>query len=316
MAALAFEELFDPKFMESLNWLRLVAGRVPMGGRFAEQRSKAMGHGIEFRDFRPYSPGDDLRAVDWNIYRRLGRVFLRLFEEMEDLPVYLMPDLSASAYTPEATGAPGSETPLAPRAHGGLRAAMALATIALGQHDSVGVFPFSNDVRVAIRPQSGAGRTMTFAKVLSGLGPQTEGSANTTDLVNSLRKFEGMRLRTGLVVIISDFFDPAGIEAVTKALGRTRHKLLLVQLVRKGDRDPDPVRMSGDLRLVDSETGDAQNLSITADLLGRYRTAYDHFETGLTEFATRRQCGLLQLDVDQPIVDQLATLFEGGRYEA
>jgi|FLOH01.1.fsa_nt_gi uncharacterized protein (DUF58 family) len=316
MPTLAFEELFDPHFMESLHQLRLIAGRVPMGGRFAEQRSKAMGHGIEFRDFRPYSPGDDLRAVDWNIYRRLGRVFLRLFEEMEDLPVYLMPDLSASAYTPEATGPPGSETPLAPRAHSGLRAAMALATIALGQHDSVGVFPFSNDVRVAIRPQSGAGRTMTFAKVLSGLGPDPEGPGTTTDIVRSLRKFTGMNLRSGLLVIISDFFDPAGIEAVTRALGRTRHKLLLVQLVRKGDRDPDPIRMAGDLRLVDSETGEAQNLSITADLLNRYREAYDAFELGLTAFATRRQCGLLQLDVDEPIVDQLATLFEGGRYEA
>ncbi|MCP5021929.1 MAG: hypothetical protein GY930_09125, partial [bacterium] len=155
----------------------------------------------------------------------------------------------------------------------------------------------------------------TFAKVLANLTPETQGPATTTDLAHSLRKFEGMRLRNGLVVIISDFFDPAGIEAITKAMGRTRHKLLLVQLVRKGDRDPDPVRMSGDLRLVDSETGDAQNLSITADLLARYRDAYDRFETGLTEFATRRQCGLLQLDVDQPIVDQLATLFEGGRYE-
>ncbi|MDE0896028.1 MAG: DUF58 domain-containing protein [Planctomycetota bacterium] len=316
MATLAFEELFDPHFMESLHRLRLVAGRVPMGGRFAEQRSKAMGHGIEFRDFRPYSPGDDLRAVDWNIYRRLGRVFLRLFEEMEDLPVYLMPDLSASSYTPEATGAPGSETPLAPRAHGGLRAAMALAAIALGQHDSVGVFPFSNDVRVAIRPQSGAGRVMTFAKVLSNLGPKSEGAAATTDIAQSLREFGGMNLRSGLLVMISDFFDPAGIEVVTKALGRTRHKLLLVQLVRKGDREPDPVRMAGDLRLVDSESGDAQNLSVTADLLSRYREAYDAFETGLADFATRRGCGLLQLDVDEPIVDQLATLFEGGRYQA
>jgi uncharacterized protein (DUF58 family) len=316
MAALAFEELFDPHFMESLHRLRLVAGRVPMGGRFAEQRSKAMGHGIEFRDYRPYTPGDDLRAVDWNIYRRLGRVFLRLFEEMQDLPVYLMPDLSASSFAPEATGAPGSETPLAPRAHGGLRAAMALAAIALGQHDSVGVFPFSNDVRVAIRPQSGAGRTMTFAKVLASLERESSGPGASTDLVTSLRNLEGMRLRTGLLVIISDFFDPAGVEAITHALGRTRHQLLLVQLVRKGDRDPDPARMSGDLRLVDSETGDAQNLSITAELLARYRAAYDQFETGLTAFATRRRCGLLQLDVDQPIVDQLATLFEGGRYEA
>ena len=260
MATLAFEELFDPHFMESLHRLRLVAGRVPMGGRFAEQRSKAMGHGIEFRDFRPYSPGDDLRAVDWNIYRRLGRVFLRLFEEMEDLPVYLMPDLSASAYVAE-TGAGNAE--LAPRAHAGLRCAMALAAIALGQHDSVGVFPFSNDVRVAIRPQSGAGRLVTFAKVLATLGPDSDVASRQTDIAQSLKKFGAMNLRSGLLVLISDFFDPAGIEAITKALGRTRHRLLLVQLVRKGDRSPDPAHMAGDLRLVDAETGDAQNLSIT-----------------------------------------------------
>lgn len=313
MATLAFEELFDPHFMESLHRLRLVAGRVPMGGRFAEQRSKAMGHGIEFRDFRPYSPGDDLRAVDWNIYRRLGRVFLRLFEEMEDLPVYLMPDLSASAYVAEA-GPASSE--LAPRAHAGLRCAMALAAIALGQHDSVGVFPFSNDVRVAIRPQSGAGRLVTFAKILSTLGPDAESASRQTDIAHSLQKFGAMNLRAGLLVIISDFFDPAGIEAVCKALGRTRHQLLLVQLVRKGDRTPDPVQMAGDLRLVDAETGDAQNLSVTKELLERYTESYDAFESGLTDFATRRKCGLLQLDVDEPVVDQLATLFEGGRYQA
>ena len=72
--AITFEELFDARFLESLKHLRLVAKRVPAGGRFAEQRSRDMGHGLEFRDYRPYTAGDDLRAVDWNIYRRLGRV--------------------------------------------------------------------------------------------------------------------------------------------------------------------------------------------------------------------------------------------------
>ena len=92
------DELFDSKFLDSLKNLRLIARRVPAGGRFAEQRSSDLGHGLEFRDFRPYAPGDDLRAVDWNIYRRLGRVFIRLFEELEDLPLYLMPDISGSAF--------------------------------------------------------------------------------------------------------------------------------------------------------------------------------------------------------------------------
>ena len=135
MSRFRTDELFDPDFLESVQRLRIVARRVPRGGRHAEQRSRDLGHGIEFRDFRAYTPGDDLRAVDWNVYGRLRKVFLRLYEELEDLPVYLLVDVSASMF---------HETP--PRARAGLRTALALAAITLGQHDSVGVFPFSDDL--------------------------------------------------------------------------------------------------------------------------------------------------------------------------
>jgi len=304
MVSISFEELFNPEFMESLHRLRLVAGRVPMGGRFAEQRSKAMGHGIEFRDFRPYTAGDDLRAVDWNIYRRLGRVFLRLFEEMEDLPVYLLPDISASGFVNEAPGLPL-------RAHVGLRATLALGAIAFGQHDSVGLFPVSDKLEVAMRPTAGADRVMSFAARLAGL--QRGGG---TDLATAIDKFGAMRQREGLVVLVSDFFDPAGIEAVTAALGCLRHRLLLVQLWRKSDAEPDPAQLSGDLRLVDSETGAPLDLFVDDEVLGRYKKAHADFETHLTDFAMRRHAGLLKLDVADDVVDQLATLFEGGRYQA
>ncbi|MEZ6195392.1 MAG: DUF58 domain-containing protein [Planctomycetota bacterium] len=90
--------LFDPDFIAAVQRLKLVAKRVARGGKHAEQRSRDLGSGIEFRDYRPYSAGDDMRAIDWNIYRRLGRVFLRLFEEIEDLPVYLCVDTSTSAF--------------------------------------------------------------------------------------------------------------------------------------------------------------------------------------------------------------------------
>jgi uncharacterized protein (DUF58 family) len=304
MVSISFEELFDPDFMESLHRLRLIAGRVPMGGRFAEQRSKAMGHGIEFRDFRPYTAGDDLRAVDWNIYRRLGRVFLRLFEELEDLPVYLMPDISASGFVDEVPGAPL-------RAHVGLRTALALGAIAFGQHDSVGLFPISDKLEVAMRPTSGADRVMSFAARLAELS-----RGGTTDLAAALDQFGAMRMREGLVVLISDFFDPAGIEAVTRAAGRLRHRLLFVQLWRATDAEPDASQLSGDLRLVDSETGAPLDLFIDDEVLARYHAAHANFEDHLTRFAESRRAGLLKLDVADDVVDQLATLFEGGRYNA
>ena len=308
MVSISFEELFDPHFMESLHRLRLVAGRVPMGGRFAEQRSKDLGHGIEFRDFRPYAVGDDLRAVDWNIYRRLGRVFLRLFEEMEDLPVYLLPDLSRSGFLEERSsqGAPGEL-----RAHVGLRCALALGAVALGQHDSVGLFPFSDRIDVAMRPSSGSGRVMHLAQRLAALEP-----GGGTDLTAACAKFGAMNLRRGLVVVISDFYDPAGIEAVTDALKRLRHELLLVRLVRKGDADPREGSLDGDLRLVDVESGETRDLSVTTEALDAYRAAYERFRAGLADFAQRRKAGLLELDVDDDVVEQLGSLFEGGRYEA
>jgi uncharacterized protein (DUF58 family) len=289
------DELFDSQFLESLQHLKLVARRVPAGGRFAEQRSADLGHGIEFRDFRPYAPGDDLRGVDWNIYRRLGRVFLRLFEEFEDLPLYLMPDVSRSAFL---------ESP--PRALAGLRCALALAAVSLGQHDQVGVFPFSDDLNVLVRPQSGKRRVLSFAQRLAEVEP-----GGRTDLVRSLRRLGGMRLRHGLLVIVSDFFDPAGIDAVLEALGHVRHRLLLVQLVRDSDRDP---RIQGEVRLRDCETGEVEDVSVTGQVLESYRAAFTRFETAIADFARRRNAGLLRLDVESEVVPQLASLFESGHY--
>lgn len=291
------DDLFDAEFLESLQRLRLVAQRVPRGGRFAEQRSKALGSGLEFQDYRPYSPGDDLRAIDWNIYRRLGRVFLRLFEELEDLPVYLLPDVSRSMWVEET-----------PRAHACLRSAMAFAAIALGQHDRVGVFPFAEDLKPLVRPRSGWNSLPLFAQAMTRLE-----AGGATDLSRSLRRLEGMQLRSGLVVIISDFFDPAGADAMVAALKRLRHKLLLVQLVHPSDRNP---QIQGDVRLRDCESGVDQDITVTSQVLERYRQAYDKHAEVLTDFAQKRRIGLVQLDVEKNVVEQIATVFEGGRYQA
>ena len=288
-------DLFDGEFLESLKRLHIVARRVARQGRHAEQRSHDLGSGIEFRDFRPYAPGDDFRAIDWNIYRRLGRVFLRLFEELEDLPVYLAPDISTSMY---------QESP--PRAKAGLRCALALTSIALNQHDSVGLFPFGEDMTMALRPQSGKGRLLRFAETMATLEP-----AGSTDFRASFQRLAALNLRPGLLVVISDFFDPAGLAAVTETLKTSRHRLLLVQLHRGSDGNPD---VEGDVQLVDCETGDTRDVSATSEVLRRYREAYDRFQNDLSQFARRRDAGLLPIDVERDVVPQLASLFETGSF--
>jgi uncharacterized protein (DUF58 family) len=290
---IAFNELFDPAFLDSLKHLRIASHRVARGGRYAEQKSEDLGHGLEFKDFRPYATGDDLRAIDWNIYRRLGKVFIRLFEEQQDLPMYLMPDVSKSMFLESK-----------PRAHAGLRSAMALAAISLNQHDSVGLFPFADDLEVVVKSKSGKSGVMTFAKHLAALQ-----SRDKTDLSLALKRFSGINVRRGLLVIISDFFDPGGIEAIKKSMRSIRHQLLLVQLVRQSDSKPD---LQGDLRLRDCETGELTEVTITPELLKRYSDAYESFNQELAEFAKQRNAGLLRLDTDGDVVKQLATIFESG----
>lgn len=288
-------ELFDPEFVQSVSRLKILARRVAPSGSPAEKRSRQKGSGMEFRDYRPYAPGDDFRSIDWNVYQRLGRVFLRLFEEQRDLPVYVAPDVSASMFRGEL-----------PRARAALRCAFALSAVALREHDSVGVFPFSDELQMALRPSSGKGRIMRVAQTLSGLQP-----GGATDFGTSMRKLQALNLREGLLVVISDFFDPKGIEAVCDALKRVRHRLLLVQLVRKSDADP---KLEGDLLLRDCETGHEQNVSATGPVLEAYRRAWASFHDELGRFASGRQAGILRLDVEEDVVPQLATLFESGAY--
>tara|TARA_R110002126_G_scaffold15857_3_gene64399 strand:- start:13060 stop:13956 length:897 start_codon:yes stop_codon:yes gene_type:complete len=291
------DQLFDAELLEQIAHLRVIARRVAPGGRFAEQRSRDRGTGIEFEDHRPYSAGDDLRTVDWHLYQRFGTLFLRLFEEQQDLPLYLLPDVSKSAF---------HEDP--PRALASLRCALALAAVGLNQHDAVGVFPFSDDLKVQVRPQSGRNRVMHFAKRLAEVEP-----GGGTDFARCVKRFGSLGLREGLVIVISDFFDPGGIEAITSSLKKLRHRLLLVQLSRSTDREPD---LLGDLRLEDCESGTVEDVSVTPQVLDRYRAAYDRWNDGLHQFTRSRGAGLLRVDVDQPVLPQLAALFEGGRYSA
>jgi len=294
--------LLDHDFLQQARAMRVVARRVAPAGRWAEHRSRDRGQGMEFRDYRPYSPGDELKTIDWNVYRRLGRFVVRLFEEMEDLPIYLMPDLSRSMW---------QEDP--PRALTAMQVAIAFASIGLDQHDRVGLLPFTQDLDTTIRPTSGRGRLSLIAESMTRAAESARANPQGTDMATALSKLRGLGLREGLLIIISDFFDPHGIEVMTAELKRTRHRPLLVAIGRPSDREPG---LQGDVRVRDCETDDIQDVSITSTVMEQYRTAYDsHFEQ-LRDFARSRQGSFLFLDHETDVMQQLAGLFEGGSYVA
>lgn len=289
-------KLFSEDFIRSVSQLRIVARQVPAGGRHAEQRSRDLGSGMEFRDFRSYVPGDDLRRVDWNMYRRSGRLFLRLFEETEDLPLYILLDLSDSMYF---------DAP--PRADAARQLAGALAAISLNQLDRVGVYPFGEDLARPLVPTMGTRGLRLVLEYLEGLGP-----AGPTNLPRSLQRFAMLPVRSGLAAVISDFFDPQGIQATIEALGLLRHRLLLVQVVRPTDADPE---LAGELTLVDCETQAAVAVSISPTVRQAYRSAYEGFCDRLLRFAALRRAAHLRLHAGLPVLQQLSTLFRAQVFE-
>ncbi len=295
-------DLLDPHFMQQARALRIVARRVAPGGRWAEHRSRDRGQGLEFRDYRPYSPGDEMRSVDWNIYRRLGRVVVRLFEEMEDLPIYLLPDFSQSMWNEHQ-----------PRAVVAMKVAIGLASIGLDQHDRVGIFPFGDSLDVSVRPTSGRGRIRSLAEALTRIAHESKKRSSGTDLAAAAATLRGLGLREGMVVVISDFFDSRGVESVLRELKSLRHRPMLVAITRAEDRNP---TLRGDVRVRDCESGATQDVSVDDAVLRRYRDAYDKHFDSLRSFVTSRKGGWLEIDADADVMHQLASLFEGGRFVA
>jgi uncharacterized protein (DUF58 family) len=295
---LSFDDLFDADFLTRVQQFALSVRRVDKGGRLAEKPSSAAGQGMDFMDFRPYVPGDDLRAIDWNIYRRLDRLFVRVFEEHRDMPVYLLVDISKSMFTGES-----------PRIHAAARTALALAAIALGQQDNVSLFPFSDSLSTQARNLSGKNNLARIAWCLADYTP-----AGGTALAAAIERLASIRLRRGVVVVISDFFDDAGLDAILPALNLLQHRVLLVQLTRPEDGDPtrNP-RLAGDVALEDSETGEQLELTITPELLSAYQQAYRDFNERLLAHAMGRSHALCRIDAAHDVLEQLGALFGGGR---
>ena len=281
---------FDSAFLARLERLHLLSRRAFAGQSRAERRSHKLGSSQEFADYRNYTPGDDLRSVDWNIYGRSDKLFLKLFEEEEDLHIYLLVDASASmrwTATDPRTDQPlrTSKLDLARQVAG------TLAYIGLANLDRVNVHYFSGNLGGDL----GLGRGKShFHRALQFLD-RLPGEAGQTNLTRSLRAFGQKTKRRGLAIILSDFFDPSGYEEALSYLLYQRFEIQLVQLLDPAELNP---RLRGDLRLTDSETGQVYEVTANEGLLRAYEREIGTFLEGLEAFCGKRQIGYRRATTD------------------
>src|SRR5436309_14912988 len=222
--------LFDSDFLNKLEYLSLVSKRVFRGSLMAQRRTAQLGTGIEFADHREYTPGDDFRYLDWNLFARHDELLLKRFQEEEDLHVYLLLDCSRSM----AYGDP-------PKFDFARQVTAALAYIALADLDRVAVVAFASDIVADFPLTRGKGRILALLKFLEGLPAQ----GTDTDLARVATGFVHRDQRRGLAVVVSDLYDAHGFE---RGLDLLRHRKYEPHVIQIHDpREADPRHMLGDL---------------------------------------------------------------------
>ena len=248
--------LFDESTLRKLNQLTLVASRVRAGAIKGERRSSRRGSSVEFADYRNYTAGDDLRRLDWNIYARLEKPFIKLLEEEEDLAVYVLIDGSRSMDWGEDDQH---------KFNYARHLAAGIGAVALGAGDllSVGLLQ-GRHVTSEFGPSRGQHALPRLFSFLESLEANTE-----TDLNASLREYSIAPRRAGLVILISDLFTADGYESGLRQLLSRGHEAALIHVLSPDEIEPP---LAGDLQLVDIETNFEQDVSIDGGLRNLYRT--------------------------------------------
>jgi len=261
--------LLDPQFLARLEQLELVSRKIFLGLMKGERRSKRKGQSVEFADYRNYVKGDDLRFLDWNLYARLDRLFIRLFMEEEDLHFYVLIDNSLSM----DFGKPS-------KLHFAKQVAAALAFVGLVNLDRVVVEAFNERLTQslpAVRGRKSLWRVLSFLNKIEPAGP--------SNLRESLRTFSIKSSGKGIVVLLSDFMDKAGYADALRYLVARQFDVYLIQVLSQEEIEPEIV---GDLKLIDAEDEDEAEITVSGPLLKRYKQNLAAFRGALSDFCLRR----------------------------
>ena len=280
------KRLFDPATLRKLDRLALVASRVRAGVMKGERRSTRRGTSIEFADYREYSPGDDLRRIDWNVFARLDRPFIKLLEEEEDLAVHLLIDASGSMDWPRPESLNDSADPDDQHKFTFARRVVAgLGHIALGSGDRLVVTMLGGDASAGMSLRSwGPHRGRNFSlDLLRFLEPLT--AAGEIDLNATLRQYAARSNRVGLCVVVSDLMTPGAALDGLGALVARGYELALIHVLSPDEVNP---ALNGDLRLIDSETGQGREVTVDGGLLLAYQRRLMNWRAEIGDFCGRR----------------------------
>ena len=263
--------LLPPELLGRLEQFQLLARRFSKSVAKGERRSRSRGQSVEFADHRNYSHGDDFRYLDWNLFGRLDRLFIKLYEEERELPVTLILDASESM----AFGSPRKFD----------YARQVAAAIPENPHEAA--------IRSSLRAVRGRKSSLRFFQNLS-----TITCGGFFNINEALHRVALESKQTGVVIVLSDFLDPDGYENGLKSLISRGFHVNAVQLLAREEIDP---QLSGELKVVDSESNAEVEVTFGKYRLDTYRKTVEGFCQRMREYCTARGVNYFRAITDQPL---------------
>jgi uncharacterized protein (DUF58 family) len=298
----AIAELLSPQLLERTRGLMLVARRVVEGALHGLHRSPLHGLSIEFAEHREYSPGDELKHLDWKVIARSERYVVKQYEQETSLRALIVLDRSRSMAFGEntLTGEPTGRT--SKFGYGRILAA-ALAHLLIEQGDSVGLILATDRITHQVPPRSAPGHILSICRTLMDAEP-----AGRTDLASALNQLAVSLKRRSLVLLISDLFDePDGLIATLGQLHHRGHEVVLMHVMDPVERLFDVGRTSGGVTVLrDMETGgefDAEP-HLIQELV---RREVEKFCASLEDGAKRYGLHLVRCRTDEPVEQVLVS---------
>ena len=281
MPSNAATSLLPPELLARLERLELVSRKIFRGQIKGERRSRRKGQSVEFADFRSYVPGDDLRLIDWNLYARLDHLFLKLFQEEEDLHFFALVDASESMNFGDPT-----------KLHVAKQLAAALGYVGLCRADRVSVAALGPEGRRApvLRGRASLWKMLAYLDSVE--------SGHNVSLYEGVKDFSIRNTGTGIAVLLSDMMDKQGYESALRTLIGRRMDVFVMHVLSPEEIDP-PLR--GDRKLIDIEDGDAAEITINTYVLDRYKETVKSYIRSIKDFCGKRSIVYVPVRTDTPV---------------
>jgi uncharacterized protein (DUF58 family) len=287
------ESLLDDNFLRQLKRLVVVAGKSRKGPDKGGHRSWQIAEGIEFLDYRKYHPGDDLRYVDWSVYGRLDKLFIKLFHAEENRIIHVLLDTSRSM----GSGRPAKDTVAK-------KIAAAVAYICLSNLDKIGIAAFAETIAGRVPPVRGKKNYPALIEFLMSLTP-----SGATNINASLSEYAAACKNPGIAVVISDLFDPKGFEDGLKMLTYQKLDISLIQIM---DHEERFWSKAGNFILTDVETGEEKVAFVDKAAMEQYRNRVERFIAQAKNFCSRYGIDHYLYETNLPFEDFLTDAVTGG----